>query len=45
MINICLESRGVPAILNTGKMTLIDKKEPTLEVTKKKTLNSFKFTS
>ena len=38
MINICLESRGVPAILNTGKMTLIDKKEPSLEVTKKRPL-------
>ena len=38
MINICLESGDIPAILNTGKMTLIDKKEPSLEVSKKRPL-------
>ena len=35
MINICLTNGDVPAILNTGKMTLIDKKEPSLEISKK----------
>ena len=35
MINICLTNGDVPAILNTGRMTLIDKKEPSLEISKK----------
>ena len=35
MINICLTNGDVLAILNTGKMTLIDKKEPSLEISKK----------
>ena len=35
MINIFLTNGDVPAILNTGKMTLIDKKEPSLEISKK----------
>ena len=38
MLNICIESGDVPEILNTGKMTLIDKKEPSLEVSKKRPL-------
>ena len=38
MINICLTNGDVPAILNTGKMTLIDKKEPSLEISKKRPL-------
>ena len=35
MINIFLTNGDVPAILNTGKMTFIDKKEPSLEISKK----------
>ena len=38
MINICLKQGDIPAVLNTGKMTLIDKKEPSLEVSKKRPL-------
>ena len=32
MINDCLESGTSPQCLNTGRMTLIDKKEPSLQV-------------
>ena len=36
MINICLTNGDILAILSTGKMTLVVKKEPSLEVSKKR---------
>ena len=38
LINDCFETGCVPEILQTGKMTLIDKKEPSLEASKKRPL-------
>ena len=38
LINRCFAEGDVPKIYNTGKMTLIDKKEPSLEINKKRPL-------
>ena len=38
MINGCLASVYVPSSLQTGKMSLIDKKEPSLDVKNKRPL-------
>ena len=40
LINDCLASGRVPSALQTGKMTLIDNKDPSLEVKNKHLLNS-----
>ena len=42
LINKCFKEGDIPQVFNTGKKTLIDKNEPSLEISKKKTLNSFK---
>ena len=36
VINESLAEGSVPGLLQTGKLTLIDKKEPSLDVTKKR---------
>ena len=41
MINICLTNGDIPTILNTGKITLINKKELSLEVPKKRPLTVY----
>ena len=38
MVNRCLKEGETPEQLNVGKMTLIDKKEPSLRVDKKRPL-------
>ena len=38
LINNCFRDGDIPQVFNTGKMTLIDKKEPSLEITKKRPL-------
>ena len=38
LINKCFKEGDIPNVFNTGKMTLIDKKEPSLEISKKRPL-------
>ena len=38
LINKCFKEGDIPQVFNTGKKTLIDKNEPSLEISKKRPL-------